>query len=94
MTDVLEDRLEREVRARLKVQITEQVLSEAKFTERVEKEFGKRKGILQLSLKTIQQDISSELAENPADHWTRPVEDIAQEIVGTVPFDPGYGLAS
>ncbi|MGO8899556.1 MAG: hypothetical protein ACLQU5_14600 [Isosphaeraceae bacterium] len=51
-------------------------------------------GILQLSLKTIQQDISSELAENPADHWTRAVEDIAQEIVGTVPFDPGYGFAS
>ena len=92
--DVLEDRLEQEVRARLEVQITEQVLSEASFTERVEKEYGKRKGILQLSLKTIQQDISSELAENPADHWTRPVEDIAQEIVGTVPFDPGYGLAS
>ena len=92
--DVLEDRLKREVRARLEVQITEQVLSEANFTERVEKEFGKRRDILQLSLKTIQQHISSELAAKPADHWTSPVAQVAQEIVQTVPFDPGYGFAS
>lgn len=92
--DVLEDRLEREVRARLEVKITEQVLNEAKVAERVEKEFGKRRDILKLSLKTIQEQVSSELAANPADHWSRPVKEIAQEIAGTVPFDPGYGFAS
>ena len=87
--DVLEDRLEREVRARLEAQITEQILSEANVAERVEKEFGKRRDILQFSIKTIQEDISSELAAHPANHWSRPVAAIAQEIVGTVPLDPG-----
>jgi hypothetical protein len=91
---VLEDRLERVVRAGLKAQITEQVLSQANIAQRVEQEFGKRQAILRFSLETIQQHISSELAAHPADHWTRPVEEVAQEIVGTVPFDPGYGFAS
>ena len=91
---MVENRLEREVRARLEVQITKQVLSEARFTEHVEKEFSKRRDILRLRLKTIQQHIGSELAANRADHRTRPVEEIAQGIAGTVPFDPGYGFAS
>jgi hypothetical protein len=92
--EVLADRLEQGIRIHLQETITEETLRQANIAERVEREFGKREAVFRFSRETIEQDVRDALDKQPASHWTRPVAEVAQEIVQSVPFDPGYGFAS
>ncbi|RUL81412.1 hypothetical protein [Tautonia sociabilis] len=79
--DVLSSRLERDVRARLERQLTEEAVREARIPERIEAEFARRDAAFRAVLETIGQQVEAGLAEEPLLHWTGPVGRVADSIV-------------
>jgi len=82
-TEVLEEHLQQEVGARLEQRFTEQAIRDCKVRERVQMELAKREPIIRVTMKTIQEDIRVDLVANPSDHWTGPVGNLAETIVGS-----------
>ncbi|MFI5458038.1 MAG: hypothetical protein ACHRXM_21585 [Isosphaerales bacterium] len=82
-TEVLEEHLQRAVGTRLEQRFTEQAIREAKVPERVQMELAEREPIIRATMKTIQEDIRVGLVANPSDHWTAPVGNLAETIVGS-----------
>jgi hypothetical protein len=88
----LSERLEQDVRKRLEHQITEEVLREARVSERVDAEFSKREAAIRTRIATIERDVLWSLAENRTQHWTSPLEVMADVIVtGPVPSADSIG---
>jgi hypothetical protein len=84
--DILSERLEQDVRKRLERQVTEDVLREARLSQRVDAEFSAREEAMRKLFATLEYDVLCSLAENPAEHWTSPLGVMAELIVaGGVP---------
>jgi hypothetical protein len=92
--EVLAESLEHGVRSGLEQQIKEEVLREARITDRVEAEFGKREDFIRATLETLTEATRQGLETNPAHHWTVPVSTLAEAIVDCALIGPGMPVRS
>ena len=82
---VLNERLEREVRERLRQQITERVLAEARVNEQAEDAFRRVAPEIEKKAGTLAEHVRVELKGAPANHWTAPVASVAEKLVESEP---------
>jgi hypothetical protein len=79
--EVLGQHLTQTVRSGLNQQCTDEVLRDAKIDERVETELSKRESIIRDTLAKLPEHTREKLKTNPSEHWTGPVEGLAEMIV-------------
>jgi hypothetical protein len=80
--DVMADRLHEQTRERLRKELTEKILAEAKLDDQLEKAMDDDAPRREEIIATLTTDVEEELEENPERHWRDVVDELADDSRG------------